>query len=69
MGLIWLNKAGKKVRSPINAVIIVITDNIPNSTVGVKVDKVNTKNPADRIAVVDIIAIPVHNIVESFACL
>jgi len=44
-----------------------MTDNIPNSIVGLNSDRVSTKNPADNIAVVDIIAIPVPKRVASFA--
>ena len=68
-GFIWLRSAGKNVISLIKAVTIVITDNIPNSIVGLNSDKVSIKNPADNIAVVDIIAIPVPNKVASLACL
>ena len=43
-GFIWLRSAGKNVISLIKAVTIVITDNIPNSIVGLNSDKVSIKN-------------------------
>ena len=43
------NKDGKNTSTPIMANIIAIDVNIPNITVGIKLDRLKTENPSDIV--------------------
>ena len=68
-GLVRVKIAGKKNKSANRAPNIVTAARKPKSLLGRKFEVTITRNPAERINDVDIIALPVVNKVFSFASL
>jgi hypothetical protein len=66
-GFTWLSNAGRNVRSPTRADRMVMAESAPNWIVGVNSETRRTKNPETKMAVVDIIAMPVLINVASLA--